>query len=99
MTAVYSGLTNQLNLQDNFSCKIQYFSIVAGALDTDNTYTFPFAVGRQPAELNAYCSPADGNYVPLYPQVSWNFINNQIVINGIKGLTATKKYNFVVVVK
>lgn len=98
-TVIYGALNNQLTLQDNLSCVIKQFSIVAGPLDTDNTFSFPCNLGRQPVELNAYCTNGDGNYSPVYPQVSWNFINNQIVINGIKGLTDTKKYNFTVTVK
>jgi len=99
MTAVNQVLTSQITLQDNVSCVVKQFSIVGGALDTDNTFSFPVALGRQIVELNAYCTNADGSYTPVYPQVSWNFINNQVVINGIKGLTSTKKYNFVVTVK
>lgn len=99
ITSVTGALTNQLTIQDNFSAVVQQFSIVAGISDTDNTFTFPCNLGRQVVEFNAYCTNADGSYTPVYPQVSWNFINNQIVINGIKGLTNTKKYNFTVVVQ
>lgn len=99
MTAINQVLTNQITLQDNLSCVVKQFSIVGGVTDTDNTFSFPVILGRQIAELNAYCTNADGNYAPVYPQVSWNFINNQVVINGIKGLTNGKKYNFTVTVK
>lgn len=98
-TIVYGALNKQLTLQDNLSCVIKQFSIVAGPLDTDNTFTFNCDLKRLPVELNAFCTNADNNYAPVYPQVSWNFINNQIVINGIKGLTDTFKYNFTVTVK
>ncbi len=99
MTSVYSVLTNKLTLQDNFSCVVQQFSIVAGASDDLNTFSFPCNLGRQISELNAYCTNADGSYTPVYPQVSWNFISGRVVINGIKGLTNLHKYNFVVTVK
>lgn len=99
MTSVQSALTNKLTLQDNLSCVVQQFSIVAGASDTNNTFSFPCNLGRQIVELNAYCTNADGSYTPVYPRVSWNFISGNIVINGIKGLTTGKKFNFVVTVK
>jgi hypothetical protein len=99
MTSVYGALTNKLTLQDNLSCVVQQFSVVAGATDAANTFSFPCNLGRQIAELNAYCTNANGSYTPVYPQVSWNFINGQVVINGIKGLTSGYKYNFVVTVK
>jgi len=99
MTSVYAALTNKLTLQDNLSCVVQQFSIVAGVSDTNNTFSFPCNLGRQIAEFNYYCTNADGTYTPVYPQVSWNFISGKVVINGIKGLTTGKKYNFVVTVK
>lgn len=99
MTSVYGALTNKLTLQDNLSCVVQQFSIVAGASDSLNTFSFPCNLGRPIAELTAYCTNADGSYTPVYPQVSFNYINGLVVINGIKGLTNTKKYNFTVVVK
>lgn len=99
MTSVYGALNKQLTLQDNLSCVVQQFTIVAGASDTNNTFSFPCNLGRQIAELNAYCTNADGSYTAVYPQVSWNYIGGNVVINGIKGLTSTKKYNFTVTVK
>jgi hypothetical protein len=99
MTTVLNGLRNQLTLQDNFSCVIKQFPLTAGTLDTDNTFFFPANLGRQIVELNAYCTNANGSYTPVYPQVSWNYINGQVVINGIKGLTTGMTYNFTVTVK
>lgn len=99
MTSVYSALTNKLTLQDNFSCVVQQFSIVAGASDSDNTFSFPCNLGRPIAELSAYCTNANGSYTPVYPSVSFNFISGRVVINGIKGLTPTNKYLFTVTVK
>lgn len=98
-TIVYGALNKQLTLQDNLSCVIKQFSIVAGPLDTDNTFAFPIDLKRIPVELNASCTNGDNNYTPVYPQVSWNYIDNKIVINGIKGLTDTFKYNFTITVK
>ena len=99
MTSVISALTNKLTLQDNMACVIQKFSIVADATDTKNTYSFPFLTNSSPVELTYSCTNADGTYTAVYPQLSWNYINGNIVINGIKGLTAGKKYNFTVTVK
>lgn len=98
-TVVYGALNNGLTLQDNLSCVIKQFSIVAGTVDTDNTFSFPCNLGRQIVELNVYATNADGSYTPVYPQISWNFISGNVVINGIKGLTDTVKYNLVVTVK
>lgn len=97
MTNVLNALRQQLTLQDNSSCVIQQFTITAGPLDTDNIYSFPWTLGRQVVQLTAYATNGDGTYTPIYLQVSWNYINQQIVINGMKGLTPTKKYNIVVV--
>jgi hypothetical protein len=99
MNTVLSAMRNQLTLQDNFSCVVKQFALTAGATDINNTFSFPANLGRTFVELNAYCTNADGSYIPVYPQVSWNYINGQVVINGIKGLTPTKTYNFIVTVK
>jgi hypothetical protein len=99
MTTVINGLTNQLTYQDNFSCTINQVSITAGAADTNNTLSFQCPLGRQPVELTVHATRNDGVYEVVYPQVSWNFINNQIVVNGISGLTNTKQYLLVFVVK
>lgn len=99
MNTVINALRNQLTLQDNFSCVVKQFSLVSGATDTDNTFSFPANLGRQIVELNVFCTNGDGSYTPVYPQVSWNYINGQVVINGIKGLTLSKKYNFTITVK
>jgi hypothetical protein len=99
MTAVLGALTNQLTYQDNFSCVVRKFTLVAGATDTLNTYSFPWPYTRQIVELSVFVTNGDGTYTPLYPQVSWNYINGQVVINGVTGLTPTKSYNFTIVVK
>jgi len=99
MTNVLQALRGQLTMPDNISCIIRQFSMVAGALDTDNTYSFPWPYPRLVLELTAYATNGDGTYNPIYLQVSWNYINGQIVINGMKGLTPSKKYNILIVVK
>lgn len=99
MTTITKALTNNLTLQDNLSCVVQNFTIVAGVSDVNNTYQFTCNLGRTIVELSAYCNTSDGTYPVVYPQVSWNFINGNVVINGIKGLTTGVKYNFVVTVK
>lgn len=97
--SVYRALTNGLSVEDNFSGVVRRFSVVAGAADTDNVVSFPCVLGRQIVEANVYCTNADNTYTPVYPQISWNLIGTNFVINGIKGLTPTKKYNFVVTVR
>jgi hypothetical protein len=98
MTAVYSVLNRGITFQDNVSCVVQQFSIVAGASETDNTFSFPCNLGRQIVQLTGYCTNANGSYTAVFPQISWNYIGSNVVINGIKGLTSGSKYNFVVVV-
>ena len=80
------------------SAVINQTQFTAGVLDTDNTLTFQCNLGRQPIQLAFRCTRTDGVFEVVYPQVSWNFINNQIVVNGIKGLTNTKQYTFTFVV-
>lgn len=99
MDTITAALTNNITLADNLSCVIQRFIFVAGVLDTDNTYTFNCNLGRAISEFTYFCNAFDGTYPVIYPQISWNFVNNTIVINGIKGLTPGVKYNITVVVK
>lgn len=99
MTNITTALTSNLTLQDNLSCVIQKFILVGGLTDTDNTYTFTCNLGRTITEFNYFCTAFDGTYPVIYPQISWNFVNNTIVINGIKGLTTGVKYNITVTVK
>lgn len=99
MSTVISALRNQLTLQDNFSCVIRQFTLTAGATDTDNTFTFPANLGRTIVEFNGYVVNTNGNYPVTYPQFSWNYINGQVVINGIKGLTTGNTYQITVIVK
>lgn len=99
INVVTSALTNNLTLQDNMSCVVRTFTLTAGVLDINNTYQFQCNLGRTIAEFNYYCNTTDGTYPVIYPQISWNFINGNIVINGIKGLTAGTKYNITVTVK
>ncbi len=98
MTSVTQALMNNVSFQDNISCVVREFSIIAGAADTDNIFQFPFTLGRNPVFLSAIATNTDGTYAVVYPQVSFNFINGNVVINGIKGLTPSKKYNLVVTV-
>jgi hypothetical protein len=89
MTNVLNALRNQLTFQENFSCVIKQFSMVAGATETDNIYAFQWPIGRQVIEVSIYASNGDGTYTPVFPQVSWNYINGQVSVNAIRGLTAT----------
>jgi hypothetical protein len=98
MTAVYSALTNNLSFQDNVSCVIRSFSLTAGATDDLNTLSVPWTLGRQPLNVTTTCTNGDGTYTPVYPQLSWNLINNEVRINGIKGLTPGKIYRLTVMV-
>lgn len=99
MTTVVSALTSQLTFQDNFSCAINQVTITAGATSDLNTVSFQWPFGRQPIELTIHVTRTDGTYEEVYPEASWNMINQMIVVNGIKGLTATKQYNLTFVVK
>jgi hypothetical protein len=99
MSTVINALRNQLTLQDNFSCVIRQFTITAGPLATDNTVSFPANLGRSIVELNIHCTNADGTYVPIFPQASWNYISGQVVVNGIQGLTSGVKYQITVTAK
>lgn len=99
MTSVINALTSQLTYQDNFSAIINTHTFTAGSADTNNAYTFQCALGRQPIELTVHAVRTDGSYEVLYPQVSWNFINNTISINAIKGLTSGAQYTLTFVVK
>lgn len=98
ITQVTTALTNQLTLQDNISCVIKQTTLQAGASDTNNTVSFPCVLNRQPVELTLHVTRQDGTYEVVYPEVSWNYVNTNIVVNGIKGLTTSKLYvlNFVV---
>lgn len=98
-TSVIAALKNNLTLQDNISCVINTFILTAGATDTDNTYQFKCALGRVPVTMNYSCVRTDGSYDVLYPQISWHYTGNNIVINGIQGLTPTVKYTVTVVVQ
>jgi hypothetical protein len=99
ITEVRTALINQLSFQDNFSCVIKQLPIRAGTLATDNIVTFPYSLGRQPIEMTIHVVRQDGVYEVVYPQVSWNYVNNNIVVNGISGLTTGKIYLVTFVVK
>lgn len=98
ITQATTALTNQLTLQDNVSCVIKQTTIQAGVSDTNNIVSFPWGLNRQPVELSLHVTRQDGTYEVVYPEASWNYINTNIVVNGIKGLTSGKLYvlNFVV---
>lgn len=98
ITEIRTALTNQLTFQDNVSCIVRQMPLQAGVTDTDNTVTFPFGLNRQPVYMSIYVTRQDGTYEVLYPQISWNYINSNIVVNGITGLTPGKLYNLNLVV-
>ncbi len=99
ITQVTSILTNQITLQDNVSCVIKQITLQAGVADTNNIVSFPWNLPRQPIELSLHVTRQDGTYEVVYPEVSWNYINTSIVVNGIKGLTSGKFYSLNFVVK
>lgn len=99
MTAVKKCLTNNVTLQDNMSCIVQTVTFTAGALDIDNTFTFQYTLPRKPVEFNYFCVATNGTYPVVYPQISWNLINTNIVVNGVKGLTPGVQYTFTITVK
>jgi len=99
ITQVTTALTNQLTLQDNISCVVKQLPLQAVTDDTLNTVSFPWGMTRQPIELTLHVTRQDGTYEVVYPQVSWNYIGTNIVVNGIKGLTTGKIYTLTFVVK
>lgn len=99
MTSVVSALTNQLTLQDNFSCVINEVTYVAAPSADLNNISFLWTLPRKPIELTMHVTRSDGTYEPIYPVVSWNLINQSIYINGIQGLTPGVSYKLLTVVK
>lgn len=93
ITEVRTALINQLNFQDNFSCVIKQIPVLAGATAADNVVTFPYGLNRQPIYVSVHVTRQDGTYEVVYPQLSWNYVNNNIVVNGISGLTTGQLYN------
>lgn len=98
ITQVTSLLTNQITYQDNVSCSIRQVPLLAGVTAADNVVTFPFGLNRQPIGLQLHVVRQDGVYELVYPQASWNYVNNNIMVNGISGLTSGKIYNLTFVV-
>lgn len=98
MTTVISALTNQLTIQENFSCAINQLTYIAAATDDLNNFSFIWPYTRQPITLTMHITRTDGTYPPIYPVVSWNLINGNIFVNGIQGLTPGISYNFVTAV-
>lgn len=98
MIEVRGALTSNLSFQDNVSCVVKQIPLQAGASDTDNILQFSFPLGRQPITMSIYVARQDGTYEVVYPQVSWNYVNNNIMVNGINGLTSGKIYNITFVV-
>lgn len=96
---ITNALQNNLTLQDNISCVINQITMTAGATDANNTAQFRYTLGRVPVEMSCYATRTDGVYDIIYPQVSWNLVNANIVINGIKGLTPSVQYNLTFVVR
>lgn len=99
MTTIASALTNQLTLQDNFSCVINDLTFVAAATAELNTFSFLWTLSRQPIELTMHVTRSDGTYDSIYAVPSWNLINGSIFVNGIQGLTNGVSYKILTVVK
>lgn len=98
MTAVIGALTNQLTVQDNFSCAINQLTFVAGATPSLNTFSFIWPYPRQPVALWMHVTRTDGVFDVIFPVPSWNLIGSNIAVNGIQGLTNTVSYQIVTVV-
>lgn len=98
MTTTINALTNQLTMQENSACAINYLTFVAAATPDLNTFTFLWPFPRQPIQLVIHATRTDGTYEPIYPVPSWNLINGSISVNGVQGLTPTVSYQLVTVV-
>lgn len=97
MTTIIGALTNQLTFQDNFASVINQVTFIAAASADLNTISFVWPYPRQPIHVSIHTTRTDGTYPPIYPIISWNLINGNIMVNGIQGLTASVSYNITLV--
>ncbi len=96
---VYSGLDNNITPEQNCIAQTKTFSLVGSATPEDNVYSFIskysyYPLGRDVLNI----VPTDGSSLIFTsaPYVSWNYVNGQINIIGISGLTDGVPYTITV---
>lgn len=93
---VYLALLNGLTFLQNFNAQYYTQLIVAGALPTDNKFSFRSGIKGTPLEIiKAACNIAGNLTLPLSAAVdfSWYFDSGTIFITAVSGLTAGTTYN------
>lgn len=103
LEAVYSALNKNLTFSQNFRAQIKEFSVLAGALAADNTFSFPVEFPAKPIGLSLLqVNAGDGTPLSLTAAVgvSWNWDSqsNTIQITAITGLTSGQMYQIRVLV-
>lgn len=101
MESVYSALDRDLVVGENISGETKLFTIKAGALATDNTFTFTTTSRRTPKHvIPSRVERSESVYTPITAAVSidWRFDAGQIIISSIVGLTNGETYNITLLV-
>lgn len=101
MEAVYAALDRDLTIGDNVSGETKVFQIKAGALATDNTFTFTTTAKRTPKHvIPTRVEKVAVVYEPLgvVVGIDWRFDAGQIIIDAIAGLTTGSTYNITLLV-
>jgi hypothetical protein len=99
MQQVYSLLQNQLTPEVNCIAQTKTFQLTGNSTASKNVYTFVASYPYYPLGYDLLnVQPTDGSN-PVFsaaPFVSWNFLNGNINILGISGLTDNIPYTFTV---
>ena len=103
LQSLYIALNHGLTFRENMQCQIKEFTIVAGALATDNTFDFMLTLPVKPTGLWLTAALrqdgiAESFTSAVYASWTWNSQANSIVISSITGLTNTKAYTIRVIV-
>lgn len=103
LQSLYDALNHTLTFKDNIQCQVKEFTIVAGALATDNTFNFMMTLPTKPTGLWLIAALrqdgiAESFTTPVFPSWTWNSQANTIVISSITGLTNTFSYTIRVIV-
>lgn len=100
LTTVYDALNKNLSIPDNIIGQYKSFQITAGALASNNTFTFTHTLKVKPTGVTIVAmTQVAGVYTPITAafSCSWHLDkNNLIVIDAIPGLTNGQKYNITV---
>lgn len=99
MQQIYSLLNNGLTPEVNCIAQTKTFRLIGSSTASDNVFSFAASYQYYPLGLDLLnAQPVDGSS-PVFgsgPWVSWNFLNGQINILGISGLTDGIPYTFTV---